>query len=159
NWAPRPTPSASIEEEALHGSPDPTTFVPDRRLGVAPAVGGGPRRGVEAQPAAERVAVQVHRQIRIDEEVLLHREDAGDAVAEIGERGAAHHAAGRLAGDDRRDEAGPQRGRTRLADRPDTLPPLPHLGEVLVVRLERELHLGARRRWRLRAVLVGGRKP
>ena len=88
-------------------SAEPAALVPQDALGEADALRPGARDRVEADPLAGRLAHQVDRQLRVDEEPAAEVERRADAVAGVGRHEHAGQRRVRLALDQRLAHAQP----------------------------------------------------
>ena len=102
-------PSARGDEQGLRRASDPAALVEQHALGEPDPAGGDPRRRLEADPLADRLAFHVQRQVDVDEQVVLARKRPAQAGAEVGGRGQALDRRGRLAAHQRARETKPGR--------------------------------------------------
>src|SRR5262245_57958115 len=106
--------SVVLEEEALYGTTDRAALVPEAALRHPDPVRLDRGRRLETDPFPGRHAVEVDRQIRVDEAVAREpRQDPADAVPEVRGGGDARERRDRLAGDERHAEADPVGRRAR----------------------------------------------
>src|SRR3954454_3618307 len=122
--------SARLDEQRLDGAADAPGLVEEHRLGDAGAVAVQACLGVEGDPLAVRLALEVDGEIGINEGPAVPVEDGAEAVAEVGRREGALHAARLLAGQNRDGQAHPGGGRSG--------PLVAAAGEADVVRGVRE---------------------
>src|SRR6185295_2109156 len=100
--------SVLLDEQTLNRSADRPLLIEQMALRHADAVRLGARHGIEADPLADGMAVQIDGEVGIDEAVAVDAaEDPADAVAEAGGGGDAAQRRGLLAADERHAQADP----------------------------------------------------
>src|SRR2546423_13314175 len=78
--------SALLHYERLKGASQRAVLVVQNALGEARACAAQQRARVEADPLALRLALQVDREIGVDEQEAVEGQYGADAVAEVGRR-------------------------------------------------------------------------